>query len=131
MHSFQRLNDGEARKRFTEELDFKPEVTQAAALSAILLSKKPRQERGRKELRDNNWWAQGYRNWDGAAFKNRLRVSRDAFEYILAEIKNGIVKPTRMKPHPTAPVTQLAMCPYHSTDFEQRVGLAPGISHLG
>lgn len=75
MHSFQRLNDVEARRTFTEELDFETEVAQAAALSAILLSKKPKQERGRNEFRDNNWWAQGYRNWDGAAFKKRLRVS--------------------------------------------------------
>ena len=81
-------------RRGTEELDFETEVAQAAASSAILLNKKPRQERGPNELRDNNWWAQGYRNWDGAAFQKRLRVSRDTFEFILAEIKNDIVKHT-------------------------------------
>ena len=113
VHSFQRLNDEEARRIFTEELDFETEVAQVAALSAILLRKKPRQERGRNELRDNNWWAQGYRNWDGAGFKKRLRVFRDTFEFILAEIKNDMVKqPTLMKPHPTPPATQLAKCLY-------------------
>ena len=39
MHSFQRVNDEEAWRRFTEELDFETEVAQAAVLSAILLSK--------------------------------------------------------------------------------------------
>ena len=111
--SFQRQNDEEARRRFTEELDFETEVVQTVALSAILLRKKRRQERSRNELRDSYWLAQGYRNWDGAAFKKRLRVSRDTFEFILAEIKTASSnKPTRMKPYPTPPATQLAMCLY-------------------
>lgn len=78
-----------------------------------MLNKKPREERGEDELRNNTWWSQGYRNWDDAAFKKRLRVSRDTFEFILAEITNDIVKqPTRMKPQPTPPATQLAICLY-------------------
>ena len=44
-HFFQRLSDKEAWRRFTEELDFETGVAQAAAVSAILLTKKPRQER--------------------------------------------------------------------------------------
>ena len=62
MHSFQRQNDEETRRRFTEELDFETEVVQTVALSAILLRKKRRQERSRNELRDSYWLAQGYRN---------------------------------------------------------------------
>ena len=58
------------KRCFTEEFSFETEVAQAAALSAILLSKKQRQERGLDELRINNWWFQGYRNWDDAAFRN-------------------------------------------------------------
>jgi hypothetical protein len=47
------------------------------------------------------------------AFKKRLRVSRATFDFILNEISNQIVKqPTRMKPHPTSPATQLAICLY-------------------
>ena len=49
-----------SKKRFTEELSFETEVAQAAALSAILLSKKQRQARGLDELRINNWWSQGH-----------------------------------------------------------------------
>ena len=90
----QRLSDEAANIRFTEELNFETEVAEAAALSGILLSKKPRQGRGRDEFRNNNWWTQGYRNWDDAAFKKRLRVSCETFEFILAEIENDIVKTT-------------------------------------
>ena len=109
----QRLSDEAANIRFTEELNFETEVAEAAALSGILLSKKPRQGRGRDEFRNNNWWTQGYRNWDDAAFKKRLRVSCETFEFILAEIENDIVKqPSRMKPNPTPPATQLAICLY-------------------
>ena len=43
-----------SKKRFTEELSFETEVAQAAALSAILLSKKQRQARGLDELRINH-----------------------------------------------------------------------------
>ena len=49
-----------SKKRFTEKLSFETEVAQAAALSAILLSKKQRQARGLDELRINNWWSQGH-----------------------------------------------------------------------
>ena len=113
LYSFQRLNDEMANKCFTEELTFETEVAQAAGLAAVLLNKKPIEERGEDELRNNTWWSQGYRNWHDAAFKKRLRVSRDTFEFILAEIINDIVKqPTRMKPQPTPPATQLAICLY-------------------
>jgi len=102
-----------ANKCITEELTFETEVAQAAGLATVLLNKKPRKERGEDELRSNTWWSQGYRNWDDAAFKKRLRVSRDTFEFILAEIAKDIVKqPTRMKPQPTSPATQLAICQY-------------------
>ena len=90
LHSLQRLSDEAANIRFTEELNFETEVAQVAALSAILLCKKPRQERGRDEFRNNNWRTQGYRNWDDAAFTKRLRVSRETFEFILAKIENDM-----------------------------------------
>ena len=75
--------------------------------------KKPRVERSRDEERDKSWWENGYRNWTDNAFKKRLRVNRCTFEYILYEIKPIITKtPTRFKPHPTPPETQLAICLY-------------------
>ena len=113
LHSLLTMNNEMSKRRFTEELSFETEVAQAAALSAILLSKKERQARGLDELRINNWWSQGYRNWDDVAFKKRMRVSRDTFRFILVEIKNDIIKqPTPMKPNPTPPATQLAICLY-------------------
>ena len=113
LNSLLRMDVEIAKKRIADELFYEEEVAQAAALSAVLLSKKPRQERSHDEPRNNNWWSQGYDNWDDAAFKKRLRVSRDTFEFILAEIENDITKePTPMKPHPTPPATQLALCLY-------------------
>ena len=107
------MNNEMSKRRFAEGLSFETEVAQAAAFSAILLSKKERQARGLDELRINNWWSQGYRNWDDAAFKKRMRVSRDTFRFILAEIENDIMKqPTPMKPNPTPPAIQLAICLY-------------------
>ena len=73
LYSFKRLNDEMANKCFTEELTFETEVAQAAGLAAVLLNKKPREERGEDELRNNTWWSQGYRNWDDAAFTNYPR----------------------------------------------------------
>ena len=57
---FTDMDNEMSKKRFTEELSFETEVAQAAALSAILLSKKQRQARGLDELRINNWWSQGH-----------------------------------------------------------------------
>ena len=78
-------------------------------MSAIVITKSNRNERGLDELRNGDWRTNGYQNWDEASFKKRLRVSRDTFQFILAEIKDLIKKePTRMKPHPTPPATQWA-----------------------
>ena len=110
-NSLLRMDDEMAKKRIADELLYEEEVAQAAALSAVLLSKKPWWERSHDELGNNNWWSQGYDNWDDAAFKKRLRVSWGTFEFILAEIENNITKEaTPMKPHPTPPATQLALC---------------------
>ena len=62
LHSFLTMNNEMSKRRFAEELSFETEVAQAAAFSAILLSKKEGQARGLDELRINNWWSQGYRN---------------------------------------------------------------------
>ncbi|CAB4016868.1 Hypothetical predicted protein [Paramuricea clavata] len=77
---------------------------------------------GCDEHRSSTWWSEGYRTWDDVAFKKRLRVSRAIFDFILNEISAQIVKqPTRMKPHPTSPATQLAICLYR---------LAHGVTYL-
>ena len=113
LHSLLTMNKEMPKRRSTEELSFEAEADQAAGLSAILLSKKQRQERGLDELRINNWWCQGYQNWDDAAFKKQMRVSRDTLRFILAEIENEITKqPNPTKPNPRLPATRLAICLY-------------------
>ena len=102
-----------AKLIFNEELNCEVEIAQAAALSVISLSRKPRKERGCDERRSSTWWSEGYRTCDDVAFKKRLRVSHSTFDFILNEISNNIAKqPTRMKPYPTSPATQLAVCLY-------------------
>lgn len=108
-----KINEEVARKRFVRETDFEIEASEPAVMSAIVITKSNRNERGLDELRNGDWWTNGYQNWDEASFKKRLRVSRDTFEFILGETKDLIKKePTRMKPHPTPPATQLALCLY-------------------
>ena len=64
----------------------------AEALTLVWLSKKARLERSANEERENSWWKLGYRRWDDSAFKKRLRISCDTFEFILVEIRDSIVK---------------------------------------
>ena len=126
-----------AKKRFRREMEFETEASQPAVMSAIVITKSDRNERGPDELRNGNWWTDGYQNWDEESFKKRLRVSRDTFEFILSEIKDLIVKePTRMKPHPTPPATQLALCLYrlaHGCTFctvGDLFGVAESTAHI-
>ena len=101
------------KKRRLREMDSESEAAQSAALTAIIMMKSNRNERGPDEQRNGTWWTNGYQNWDEQSFKKRFRVCRDTFEFILGEIKDLILKePTRMKPHPTPPAAQLALCLY-------------------
>ena len=119
---WQKECDTRAKCRFNDELTDEMELAQAAALSVIFLTRKPRKDRGCDEHRSSTWWSEGYRTWDAVAFKKRLRVSRATFDFILNEISDQIIKqPTRMKPHPTSPATQLAICLYR---------LAHGVTYL-
>ena len=132
-----RLKEEMAKKRFRRKMEFETEASQPAVMSAIVITKSDRNERGPDELRNGNWWTDGYQNWDEESFKKRLRVSRDTFEFILTEIKDLIVKePTRMKPHPTPPATQLALCLYrlaHGCTFltvGDLFGVAESTAHI-
>ena len=103
------------RKRIVMDFDEDLELTEAFVVSAagVISVKKPRLERSLDEQRDKSWWRNGYQNWNDKAFKKRLRINRCTFEYILNEIKHIIKKePTRFKPQPTPPETQLAICLY-------------------
>ena len=97
-----KINEELARKRFIRDMDFETKVSEPAVMSAIVITKSNRNERGLDELRNGDLRTNGYQNWDKASFKKRLRVSRDTFQFILAEIKELIKKePTRISPDST------------------------------
>ena len=85
-----KINKEVTRKRFVREMDFETGASEPTDMSAIAITKNNRNERGPDELRNGDWWANGYQNWDEASFRKRLRVSRDMFEFILGEIKDLI-----------------------------------------
>ena len=85
-----KISEEMARKRFVREADFETDASEPAVMAAIVITKSNRNERGPDELRNGDWWTNGYQNWDEAYFKKRLRVSRDTFEFILGEIKDLI-----------------------------------------
>ena len=85
-----KINEEVARKRFIRDMDFETKASEPAVMSAIVIPKSNRNERGPDELRNRDWWTNGHQNWDEASFKKRLRVSRDTFQFILAEIKDLI-----------------------------------------
>ena len=57
------------------EIEFETEASEPAVLSAIVCTKRNINERGPDKLRNGNWWANGYQNWDETSFKKRLKVS--------------------------------------------------------
>ena len=68
------------------------------------------------EKRIKHWWTNGYHSWSDEAFKKRLRVKRETFNFILNEVQDLLIKtPAPMKPEPTPPSTQLAICLYRLT----------------
>ena len=103
----------ESRKRKLQMMeDDEIDTAKAIGLCAVR-AKRPRKERDPDEQRSSSWWRHGYRNWDDSAFKKRLRINRATFQYILGEIEAQLVKePTRFKPEPIPPDTQLAICLY-------------------
>lgn len=112
VHQFH-LNEQMTKKRCLTEMEVETEVAAALALSIPVLIRCNRKKRSEEEQRDGNWWSNGYENWDEGAFKKRVRVSRDTFEFLLGEIRDDISKTsTPMKPYPTLPATQLAICLY-------------------
>ena len=71
-----KMNEEMAKKRCQREMEFEMEASEPAVLSAIVITKSNRNERGPDELRNGNWWANDYQNWDQGSFKKRSRVSR-------------------------------------------------------
>ena len=102
----------QSRKRLLQTMGGELDMVEALGLCAATM-KRPRKERGADEERSSSWWRNGYRNWDDTAFKKRLRTNWATFQFILGEIEDQLVKePTRFKPEPIPPDTQLAICLY-------------------
>ena len=78
----------------------------------------PNRNRSEQKL----FWSQGYSNWSEEEFKDRLRINRRDFEYILAAITPHIRKePTVMIPEPIECHRQLALTLYrlaHGCSFK-------------
>ena len=115
-------------------MDNDVEMAEALGLCGVILGKKARLERSQNEERDNSWWRSGYHRWDNSAFKKRLRISWDTFQFILDEIRDIIVKkPTCFNPEPTPPKMQLAIrlycladgCTYNTVGVTCSVSLNP------
>lgn len=90
------------------------ELAMAEVLGFCAVSnKKARKERSGDEQRSSLWWRNGYLNWDDKAFKKPLRVNQATFQFLLGEVQDQLVKePTRFKPEPIPPDTQLAITLY-------------------
>lgn len=100
------------KRVFQEMDDDELAMAEAPGLCAVA-NKKARKEQTADEQRSSSWWINGYRNWDDKAFKRRLRVNRATFQFILGEVEDQLVKePTRFKPEPIPPDTQLAITLY-------------------
>ena len=84
-----KINEEAERKRFVRRADFETEASEPAVMSAIVITKSNRNERGPDELTNGDWWTNEYQNWDKASFKKKLRVSRDTFKFFLGEIKDS------------------------------------------
>ena len=94
-------------------MDNEIKIAGGITLAMFLAGKKERKHRGPDEKRIKDWWTNGYQNWSDEAFKKRLRVKRETFNFTVNEVQDLLIKtPTPMKPEPTPPSTQLAICLY-------------------
>ena len=67
-----KINEEVARKCFIRDMDFETEASEPTVMSAIVITKSNRNERGLAELRNGDWWTNGYQNWGEVSFKKRL-----------------------------------------------------------
>ena len=88
-------------------------ITQSQAVSEVIESTKPKKNprlpsKQRAELK--KFWSNGYRHWSDEEFKERLRIKRESFEYILASVRPMVLKhPTIMLQDPIEDHRQLAL----------------------
>ena len=51
-----KINEEVARKRFIRDMDFETKASEPAVMSAVVITKSNRNERGLDELRNGDWW---------------------------------------------------------------------------
>ena len=76
-----------------------------------------RQPRGPVVNREQGkvWWRNAYQNWEDDQFKERFRINRETFNFILQTIEPYITKtPTNIVLDPIEPEKQLALTIYRS-----------------
>ena len=88
----------------------------STAEAEILMISRQQEPRKRKVDRDDAtrcWWTNGYANWSETEFKNRVRINRNHFEFILRILGPYISKtPTNAVPNPIENHRQLAVTPH-------------------
>ena len=75
------------------------------SLLALSLPSQKRSRGPRNPNEDRNsqkhWWILGYATWTGQQFRNRLRITRTVFEFLLGELEPHLTKtPTNAIPNP-------------------------------
>ena len=101
------------------------------ASSSVLQGQSIRNPKGMDEERNHLWWENGYHNWTDDQFKKRMRVTREAFLYILGAISDDTSKVTTKFKEPTCLECQLGLtvyrlahrCPYSTVG--DSFGVAP------
>lgn len=96
----------------------------AQATAEIISIGEGKQPRAPNKPRDDqkSFWTNGYRSWTEEEFKDRLRINRETFEFILKRIEPHIYKePTHMVPNPIETHRQLGLTIYrmaHGCSFK-------------
>ena len=99
-----------------------PVIAQAAA-EIVSVEKRPQPRAPNKPRNDQkSFWTSDYRSWTDDEFKERLRINKETFEFILERIQPFIYKqPMRMVPNPIETHRQLGLTIYwmaHGCSFK-------------
>ena len=81
----------QSRKRLLLERNKENELAAILGLCTVAI-KNPRKMQDKDEQRDTSWWENGYVNWSEMAFKKRLRLNQDTFQFILENLRDKIEK---------------------------------------
>ena len=72
----------------------------------------PRRPNRNREV-EKLWWHNAYQNWDDEQFKEKFRINKETFDFVLNIIRQFIEKtPTNLVPNPIEPDRQLGLTLY-------------------